>query len=56
MKNLIIILCTRIYVDILGFPVYLTLFVEPNKCTKPLNDPRPFNSSVKLQNKLIKQH
>lgn len=56
MKRIIIILYTRIYVDILGFPVYLTLFVEPNKCVKPLNDSRPFNSNVKLQNKLIAQH
>jgi len=56
MKNLIIILCTRICVDTLGFPVYLNLFVEPNKCVKKANDPRPFNSVVKLKSQLVKQH
>lgn len=56
MKKLIIILYTRIYVDILGFPVYLNLFVKPYSCVKKPNDPRPFNSGITLENELIKQY
>lgn len=47
---------TKIYVDILGFPVYLKLFVKPYSCVKKLNDPRPFNSGITLESILLKQY
>lgn len=56
MKKLIIILSTRFGVDILGFPIYLELYIEPKFNTHQINDPRPFNNGAKLQHRFVKQY